>query len=175
MSWGPRTSGESSNSPPKTQTQRSVSPLQRSGVAPVRVATASEANVKRSVSPLSRATSSAAAIGRAMKAASAVSAIARSASPRSQQLVGDWTDPKKLREIAKDLQRQLQRKESDAARLTDRVQKLVALRDEQLAESQAERKRLHYALEQEEVEVAFVMLCIVSGESIVSYCFALRK
>lgn len=75
--------------------------------------------------------------------------------PKSAQ-VGDWTDPKKLKEIAKELQRQLQRKEADALRLTDRVQKLISLRDEQLAESQAERRRLHYALEQEEVEVQIV-------------------
>jgi acyl-homoserine lactone acylase PvdQ len=113
--------------------------------------------MKRSVSPLSRATSSAQAIGRAVKAAAAANAIARSASPRSA-LVGDWTDPKKLKEIAKDLQRQLQRKESDALRLNDRVQKLVALRDEQLIESQAERKRLHYALEQEEVEALAALM-----------------
>jgi acyl-homoserine lactone acylase PvdQ len=113
--------------------------------------------MKRSVLPLSRATSSAQAIGRAVKAAAAANAIARSASPRSA-LVGDWTDPKKLKEIAKDLQRQLQRKESDALRLNDRVQKLVALRDEQLIESQAERKRLHYALEQEEVEALAALM-----------------
>ncbi len=74
--------------------------------------------------------------------------------------MGDWTDPKKLKEIAKELQRQLQRKEADALRLTDRVQKLISLRDEQLAESQAERRRLHYALEQEEVEVQIVMIVI---------------
>ena len=113
--------------------------------------------MKRSVSPLSRATSLAQAIGRAVKVAAAANAIARSASPRSA-LVGDWTDPKKLKEIAKDLQRQLQRKESDALRLNDRVQKLVALRDEQLIESQAERKRLHYALEQEEVEALAALM-----------------
>ena len=43
-------------------------------------------------------------------------------------------------------------------RLNDRVQKLVALRDEQLIESQAERKRLHYALEQEEVEALAALM-----------------
>lgn len=79
---------------------------------------------------------------------------------RASAQVGDWTDPKKLKEIAKELQRQLQRKEADALRLTDRVQKLISLRDEQLAESQAERRRLHYALEQEEVEVQVVMIVI---------------
>eukprot|EP00913_Durusdinium_trenchii_P021698 g20388.t1 len=104
----------------------------------------------RSISPKPLGTAQQ-VLGRAGKTASAA-ALARSASPRSASSV-EWADHKKLKDIAKDLQRQLQRKEADASRLTDRVQKLIALRDEQLAESQAERRRLHYALEQEEVEV----------------------
>ena len=96
-----------------------------------------------------------------MKTATAVNALsrpARSNSPRPQPIgtsVVEWADHKQLKEIAKDLQRQLQRKEADSQRLTERVQTLVSLRDEQLSESQAESRRLHYALEQEEAGLPF--------------------
>ena len=150
MSWGPKTASESSNSPPKPQ--RSVSPLQSRTVMQQAVnrVVKTTAAMTRSISPKPLGTAQQ-VLGRAGKTASAA-ALARSASPRSASSV-EWADHKKLKDIAKDLQRQLQRKEADASRLTDRVQKLIALRDEQLAESQAERRRLHYALEQEEVEV----------------------
>eukprot|EP00931_Biecheleriopsis_adriatica_P097995 TRINITY_DN7189_c0_g1_i1.p1 TRINITY_DN7189_c0_g1~~TRINITY_DN7189_c0_g1_i1.p1 ORF type:complete len:286 (+),score=45.08 TRINITY_DN7189_c0_g1_i1:37-858(+) len=62
-------------------------------------------------------------------------------------------DQKRLKELVNDLQWQLDRSENDAQRLSERVQKLIQARDEQLAASQAERKRLHRCLEQEEVEI----------------------
>ncbi|CAE7171786.1 unnamed protein product [Symbiodinium pilosum] len=134
MSWGPW-------GPRRESKGSSVSP---------------RAESKRSVSPLSRWSSARQAVERTVKTATAVNALARSNSPRPQPVgtsVVEWADHKQLKEIAKDLQRQLQRKEAETQRLTERVQTLVTLRDEQLSESQATSRKLHYALEQEEVEV----------------------
>ena len=109
------------------------------------------------MSPLqSRWSSARQAVERTVKTATAVNALSRAARSNSPipQPVGssvvEWADHKQLKEIAKDLQRQLQRKEADTQRLTERVQTLVVLRDEQLSELQAESRRMHYALEQEE-------------------------
>ncbi|CAE7571736.1 unnamed protein product [Symbiodinium sp. CCMP2592] len=133
--WGPRKESKGSSVSPRSKEPRSVSPLQ------------------------SRWSSARQAVERTVKTTTAVNALSRAArsnSPRPQPVgssVVEWADHKQLKEIAKDLQRQLQRKEADTQRLTERVQTLVVLRDEQLSEIQAESRRLHYALEQEEVEV----------------------
>ncbi|CAJ1355887.1 unnamed protein product [Effrenium voratum] len=134
MSWGPR-----SNEPNAPAS---------ANLASAAVPSAAVSSAKpRSVSPLqSRWTSAVSSVSRTARAASAVKSS--SLSPRS-----GTDDPKQLKELAKDLQRQLQRKEADAQRLTDRVQKLLALRDSQLSELQAESRRFQQGLEQEEVEV----------------------